>query len=110
MFACETLDDREWVFDFGSLKPIRAWLHDMFDHTTLVSHDDPDLEVFQDLANRNLIDLRVMPGVGCEATARHVHAHVDQYVHDQSNGRVWLEKVEIGEHSGNSAMYSGEPS
>ena len=110
VFACEVLDDREWVFDFGNLKPVRAWLHDMFDHTTLVAQDDPELDVFQDLANRDLIDLRVVSAVGCEATARYVHEYVNKYAHDQSNGRVWVETVEVGEHSGNSALYTGDPS
>ncbi|MBX6744303.1 MAG: 6-carboxytetrahydropterin synthase, partial [Acetobacteraceae bacterium] len=37
VFATFELDERNWCFDFGGLKPIRAWLHEMFDHTTLVA-------------------------------------------------------------------------
>ncbi len=57
-FATDTLDARNWCFDFGGLKPVRAWLHEMFDHTLLVAHDDPDLSEFQRLAERGLVDLR----------------------------------------------------
>ena len=59
VFASQELDERNWCFDFGGLKPVRAWLHHMFDHTALVAEDDPQLPSFHDLADRDLIDLRV---------------------------------------------------
>ena len=31
-FACEGLDNKNWAVDFGGLRPIKAWLEDMFDH------------------------------------------------------------------------------
>lgn len=107
VFASQTLDERNWCFDFGGLKPVRAWLHHMFDHTALVAEDDPELPVFHGLADRDLIDLRVLPAVGCEATARQVHDFVNQFIEEESAGRVWLESVEVREHAGNSAIYSG---
>ena len=107
VFASQELDERNWCFDFGGLKPVRAWLHHMFDHTTLVAEDDPHLPAFHDLADRDLIDLRVLSAVGCEATARHVHDFVNQFIEEESGGRVWLESVEVREHAGNSAIYSG---
>jgi 6-pyruvoyltetrahydropterin/6-carboxytetrahydropterin synthase len=106
VFATAELDARNWCFDFGGLKPIRAWLHDMFDHTTLVAEDDPDLAHFRAFASAGLIDLRVLPAVGCEATARLVHDYASRFVGDESSGRVWLESVEVREHSGNSAIYT----
>ena len=109
VFASRNLDERNWTFDFGGLKPVRAWLHHMFDHTTLVAEDDPDIASFQDIADRGLIDLRVIPSVGCEATAAHVFEFVGQFVVEQSGGRVWLESVEVREHAGNSAIYTGNP-
>ena len=106
VFASHDLDERNWCFDFGGLKPVRAWLHHNFDHTTLAAEDDPELGAFQDLADRGLIDLRVLPAVGCEATARYVHEFAGRFVEEQTNGRVWLESVEVREHAGNSAIYS----
>ena len=106
VFATTSLDERNWCFDFGGLKPIRAWLHDMFDHTTLVAADDPDLAEFRRLADIGLIDLRVLAAVGCEATAREVFDYANRFVQEQTQHRVWLESVEVCEHSGNSAIYS----
>src|SRR3712207_1057849 len=37
VFACSELDERNWCYDFGALKPVRAWLKSMFDHTMLVA-------------------------------------------------------------------------
>jgi len=105
-FASSTLDERNWCFDFGGLKPIKAWLHDMFDHTTLVAADDPELETLKALAERGLAGLRIFPAVGCEAIARHTFDHVSCFVDDATSGRVWLEEVEVREHSGNSARYT----
>ncbi len=105
VFAAEALDGRNWCFDFGGLKPIRSWLHEMFDHTMLVAEDDPNLGEFRRLEERGLVALRVLPAVGCEATARLVHDHVARFVADETGGRVWLESVEVHEHSGNSAIY-----
>jgi 6-pyruvoyltetrahydropterin/6-carboxytetrahydropterin synthase len=66
VFATDRLDERHWCFDFGGLKPIRAWLHDTFDHTMIV---------------------------------------VAAYVAGETDGRVWLESVEVREHGGNAASY-----
>jgi 6-pyruvoyltetrahydropterin/6-carboxytetrahydropterin synthase len=107
VFATCELDECGWCFDFGGLKPVRAWLHDMFDHTMLVAADDPDLPDLKRLEEKGLVALRVMPRVGCEATAEHVFHHVARFVAEQTAGRVWLETVEVREHGGNSALYEG---
>jgi 6-pyruvoyltetrahydropterin/6-carboxytetrahydropterin synthase len=106
VFACSALDERNWCFDFGGLKPVRAWLKSMFDHTMLVARDDPELPRFEALARDNLIELRVLPAVGAEATAKYTHDYVTEFVREQTDGRVWLESVEVSEHGGNSATYS----
>lgn len=108
-FACFQLDERNWCFDFGGLKPIKAWLHGMFDHTLVVAQDDPALPQFKKLADQGLVELRVLPAVGCEATAGFVFEHVSGFVAEQTQGRVWLEAVEVKEHGGNSAIYSQGP-
>ncbi len=105
VFATRTLDNHNWCFDFGGLKPVRAWLHDMFDHTVLVSHDDPHRAEFERLATLDLMDVRILPAVGCEAIARQTFDHVNEFVLTETLGRVWLERVEVCEHDGNSAIY-----
>jgi 6-pyruvoyltetrahydropterin/6-carboxytetrahydropterin synthase len=106
VFATHELDERNWCFDFGGLKPVKEWLKHMFDHTMVVAEDDPELSRFQELAAAGLVDLRVMPAVGCEATARYVFDYVADFVQRQSEGRVWLESAEVKEHGGNSGVYS----
>jgi 6-pyruvoyltetrahydropterin/6-carboxytetrahydropterin synthase len=106
VFATHELDHRNWCFDFGGLKPVKAWLKDMFDHTVLVAEDDPELGRFQAMARDGLIDIRVIPAVGCEATAKYVFDYVTSFVDAETKGRVWLDSVEVMEHGGNSAIYS----
>nr|WP_306264298.1 6-carboxytetrahydropterin synthase [Pararhizobium sp. IMCC3301] len=106
VFATHELDQHNWCFDFGGLKPVKAWLKQMFDHTLLLAEDDPQLPVFEGLANAGLADLRIMPAVGCEATAQYVFDYVSQFLTEQTQKRVWLESVEVREHGGNSAIYS----
>ncbi|MCB5174825.1 6-pyruvoyl trahydropterin synthase family protein [Microvirga lenta] len=106
VFATYELDERNWCFDFGGMKPVKAWLKDLFDHTMLVAEDDPELERFAALHRDGLVNLRVLPAVGCEATAKHVFNHVAGFVREETAGRVWLESVEVKEHGGNSAIYS----
>jgi len=104
-FATSRLDQHNWCFDFGGMKQVKQWLHHMFDHTMLVAGDDPQLSVFRYLSDQGLVNLRVLPQVGCEALAKIVFDHVAQYVDQQTAGRVWLEAVEVKEHQGNSAAY-----
>ena len=105
VFATQDLDERNWCFDFGALKSVKAWLQDTFDHTLVVAADDPELSALQALASRGLADLRVLPAVGCEAFAQQAHVHVSDFLNAETGNRVWLESVEVREHGANSATY-----
>lgn len=105
-FTAGSLDERNWVFDFGGCKEIKNLLEKQFDHTTCVAGDDPELETFQLLAEKGMIDLRIMEdGVGIEKTAEWVYNTVSDYVKETTDGRVSVVKVEVWEHEGNSAIY-----
>jgi 6-pyruvoyltetrahydropterin/6-carboxytetrahydropterin synthase len=108
-FVAASLDDRGWGIDFGGLKPLRAWLHDMFDHTTLVAEDDPELPALREWAARGLIQLRVLPSIGCEAFAATAHGWAAAFCAKETAGRVRVEQVEVAEHAGNMAGYSPMP-
>ena len=101
-FGCKELDDRNWVQDFGGLKEIKQWLKHTFDHTLCIAEDDPELETFKGLEDLDLIDLRIMPAVGCEKFAEYIYNHVSKIVDED---RKWLESVEVREHGANSAIY-----
>jgi len=105
-FEAEELDENNWVIDFGSLKRLKEWLVETFDHKTVVSNDDPMLHTFQEL-NGTLIDLRVLPAVGMEAFAKLAFGACCHVIMTTGNfPRVRLTKVTVAEHEGNSASYS----
>ncbi len=106
VFAAHVLDVRHWCLDFGGLKPVRQWLHEMFDHTLIVAADDPERPRLEELGRAGLADIRVMPAVGCEATARFVYLRVNEMVQKDTQSRVWVDSVEVREHGGNSAIFS----
>tara|TARA_B100000900_G_scaffold409592_1_gene425800 strand:- start:363 stop:806 length:444 start_codon:yes stop_codon:yes gene_type:complete len=102
------LDERGWVIDFGCFKRngVKNWLKNNFDHTTCVSADDPELELFEEMDDRGIIDLRVFPnGVGCEKFAEHVALYLQDIVDKETNGRVSVSKVQCWEHNDNMAEY-----
>ena len=106
-FGCAYLDDKNWAVDFGGLKPLKSELQQMFDHTTTVAADDPELSIFEELDRRGIIQLRVMPeGVGIEKVAEYVFNRASEYVSKTTKGRCWVDKVEVFEHEDNSAVYS----
>lgn len=99
------LDETNWVVDFGSLKPVKKWLEDTFDHKLLVAADDPHIEELSSLEDFALAQLRVLPAVGCEAFAAHIGEWVAEWVFLEYGERVRLTWVEVAEHGANSAFY-----
>lgn len=106
-FGCSSLDDKNWVVDFGGLKQLKAELENQFDHTLCISADDPYIEDFKKLHEKGVVDLRVMGlGVGIERTAQYCFEIADKIIRTQTNNRCWVEHVEVWEHEKNSAIYS----
>jgi 6-pyruvoyltetrahydropterin/6-carboxytetrahydropterin synthase len=132
IFECDSLDERNWVMDFGGLKVFKEWANHMFDHTTVIAEDDPLLPVFMDLSKRSTlkrydgynsltssgsiaaqraIDLRVVPGVGCERFAQLCFEQMEKILTDAKannillNPTVRIKSVEVFEHGANSAIY-----
>jgi 6-pyruvoyltetrahydropterin/6-carboxytetrahydropterin synthase len=97
------LDDKNWIVDFGGLKPLKEWLKYMFDHTYLVAEDDPELETVKMLQEKNLIDMRLVPAVGCERFAEQVFDYAQDLVNDLTDGRCWVQECTVREHAHNSA-------
>jgi 6-pyruvoyltetrahydropterin/6-carboxytetrahydropterin synthase len=105
-FKANHLDKRNWVVDFGSLKGLKQWFEDTFDHKTLVARDDPHFAIFKDLHKLGVIDMVEVDATGCEAMAHMIYEVTEVWLKD--NGywpRVKLNKVEIREHAANSAIY-----
>jgi 6-pyruvoyltetrahydropterin/6-carboxytetrahydropterin synthase len=102
-FEAKTLDDKNWVYDFGDMGFVKEFLEDNFDHILMVAFDDPRK---QDLYNLDgIAEIRELPVVGCEAFAEYVYSYVNQEVEQQTAGRVKLVSVECFEHGANSALF-----
>ena len=106
-FECNTLDEKNWVVDFGGLKQLKQVFEKQFDHTLCISADDPQLELFKHLHSTGACDLRIMhKGVGIERTAELCFELADSHVRGITNNRCWVSKVEVWEHDKNSAIVS----
>lgn len=107
-FGANELDERNWVVDFGGLKPLKQWLEDSFDHKVVLDTNDPHLADFMDLERKGLAQLNVIDGVGVEKFAEHAFKFADELVREMTDGRCWVDSVECSEHGSNSAIFSKE--
>lgn len=108
------LDERNWVWDFGGMKRAKntidgmnpkAWMDWMFDHTFLVAEDDPALEKFLIMHNEGIAQVRVLEAVGAEQFAKFLYDKLNTFIEKETEGRVWISKVEFREHDKNTAIY-----
>ena len=105
-FEADELDENSWVVDFGGLKKLKGLMEEMFDHTTVISADDPHITTFRELQEKNIVVLRVMDkGVGIERFAEWCCVTADEYIQQMTNGRCRCIKAEVFEHEKNSAIY-----
>lgn len=107
IFEADTLDDRNWVYDFGNTKWIKIYLEEAFDHTTAVAADDPHLNLFKSMDDAGVLTLRIFSAVGCEKFAEIVYTDIASQVAHETQHRVRLKSVEVFEHGSNSAIYEG---
>ena len=92
-FGGNELDDRNWIVDFGGLKPLKNWLAEMFDHTYLVATNDPELETFKMLDEKGLIDLRMVSGTGCELFAEMAFDKADEIVKELTGAKSYSSRT-----------------
>lgn len=94
----KTLDDNYFVFDFADFKPLRAVLDGLFDHTLVLSEDDPLIMEFDRRAN--IFNLKVIPHASCEGIAECIFNIVKNMFAD-----IPLKSVSVFEDEKNSATY-----
>ena len=108
------LDHRNWVFDFGGMKRATAniegktpiqYFNYLLDHTVIVAEDDPYLDMFKEMDSYDVIQLRILPATGCEKFAEHLYFVINEFLKEETEGRVKATKVEVYEHERNSASY-----
>lgn len=112
------LDDRNWVVDFGFMKrsknkirrelnefTVDEWFKYMFDHTVIVAYDDTQLEWFKSADQAQVLNLRVLPAVGCERFAEYVYNTLSTFLIGEFGDRMRVKKVTCRENINNSASY-----
>ena len=108
------LDERNWVWDFGGMKRAKGtidgkspkdWFDYMFDHTVIITRDDPALRYFETLNAKKVIQLRIVEAAGAERFAEFIYNKVNPFIEAETDGRVKIAKVEFREHSKNTAIY-----
>lgn len=108
-FAADSLDDMNWVVDFGGFKHngLKEWMDYMFDHTLLIEENDPFMDYFKLMDVERLADLRIIPTgqMGCEGLAKLVFDKFNAALSNQDAGRSRVVSVEVRENGRNSAIY-----
>ena len=108
------LDHKNWVWDFGGMKRAKtqidglspkAWMDYMFDHTLICAEDDPALPEWERLDSEGIIQLRVIPATGAEKFAEYIFNKINDFVLEETEGRVRVTKVKFVEHGKNAAYY-----
>lgn len=107
VFESATLNEQNWVIDFGGLKELENQLKDHFDHKLAISRDDPQMHELLRLRDARLADIVVMPQVGCEAFARYAYNLALPIIHKLTAVRIV--SVTVSEHGSNSATYIPTP-
>lgn len=109
-FESDNLDARNWVVDFGSLRPLKEFLKESFDHTMLVAQDDPHHAEFVRLHELGLAKMVEVEATGCEALAKFLLEYVNEiflpeHYPNSKNQDIRCRKVEVRETPSNSAFY-----
>ena len=109
-FEATELDARNWVMDYGGLRPLKGMLEDWFDHKLLVAEDDPEMQMFTDLEKSGLAKLTIVEKTGCEGIAEFLIRYVNEQFIPlyEGEGRVVCRKVEVRETDANMAYAEWE--
>lgn len=111
-FGTNDLDARNWAADYGGLKDLKKQLEEWFDHTLLVSEDDPLLENYKSMEKLGMAKLTILPKLGCESLADMLYKYVNYIYIPEHWGageaeRLWCYRVEIRETQSNMAFREG---
>jgi 6-pyruvoyltetrahydropterin/6-carboxytetrahydropterin synthase len=108
-FGSNDLDVRNWVVDFGGLKPLKDLLEEWFDHTLLVALDDPHREDLLNLGKLGVARIIEVEKAGCEGLSDYLYKYINtDFLKNLGYGdRVWCTRVEVRETDSNMAYRQG---
>ena len=105
-FTAEKLDENGFVIDFGKMGFLKDYFLGTYDHSFLISKDDPARETFEQMDAADLIRLRVVEDCSCEGLAVKLFSECNRLTNSATQGRVMVTKVTVYEDSKNSATVS----
>jgi 6-pyruvoyltetrahydropterin/6-carboxytetrahydropterin synthase len=108
-FESDSLDVRNWVMDYGGLRPLKDQLEEWFDHKLLVAVDDPNYADLMKLQELGLAKITEVEATGCEALAAWLYEYINTIFIPQygEEDRIWCSRVEVRETPSNMAYVSG---
>lgn len=107
-FESDSLDFRNWVVDYGGLRPLKEKLEEWFDHKLLVASDDPNYDDLIRLGELGLAKITELEATGCEAIADFLYKYLNSgFLAEMGFKDVWCSKVSVRETDRNMAMRIG---
>lgn len=109
------LDYRNWVADFGLFKRAKTKIHGMnpkdyfsylLDHTTIISKNDPHLDLFKELDELKVIQLRIIDDGTLYGLAEYLYNTINDFIKEETDGRVKLVKLELYEQNKLHTIYT----
>lgn len=108
-FETDELDVRNWAVDYGSLKTLKNFIEDHFDHCMLVAVDDPQYAEMVRLGELGLAKITEVEKTGCEGIADFLYEYINTIWLPENGyaGRIWCCEVQVRETDSNMAMRQG---
>ena len=108
-FESDSLNHRNWVCDFGGLRPLKDKLETWFDHCYLLAEDEPYYEEIKKLGDLGLMKITEVEATGCEAISDFIYKWINAgFLKELGVGDdVWCSKVQVRETEKNMAMRCG---
>ncbi len=109
-FETDNLDERNWCIDYGSMRSLKYFIEEHFDHCLLVAIDDPHREALLNLGKLGIAKITEVEKTGCEGIADFLYEYINtvwlrQEGHSQRD--IWCCEVQVRETDANMAMRCG---
>lgn len=108
-FESDNLDSRNWVVDYGGLRPLKDFLEEYFDHCYLLAQDEPHYDAIKKLGDLGLMKITEVEATGCEAIADFLYKYINTGFLREigAPADVWCRCVQVRETEKNMAMRLG---
>ena len=108
-FESDSLDFRNWVVDYGGLRPPKEQLEDWFHHCHLLAQDEPHYAEIKRLGDLGLMKITEVEATGCEAIADFLYKWLNSGFLQELGAPedVWCCEVQVRETEKNMAMRRG---